>query len=166
MIEIWGKIEWKVIQWEVKTQWKIKNQIRSETAFDKLKEKISKLECRSHETFQKTWKKDKVSDYIKGRLKHRLPRWLSGKKFSCQCRRHKSLRFNRWVRKVPWRRKWQPTPVVLPRKIHGQWSLFIGLQRVRHSWAHVCAHIHTHTLTHMEYRMRKAHNYYSKAIQT
>ena len=91
MIEIWGKIEWKVIQWEIKTQWKIKNQIRSETAFDKLKEKISKLECRSHETFQKTWKKDKVSDYIKSRLKHRLPRWLSGKKFSCQCRRQRAL---------------------------------------------------------------------------
>ena len=25
-----------------------------------------------------------------------------------------------WVRKIPWRRKWQPTPVVLPRNSHGQ----------------------------------------------
>ena len=24
------------------------------------------------------------------------------------------------VRKIPWRRKWQPTPVVLPRNSHGQ----------------------------------------------
>ena len=34
-----------------------------------------------------------------------LPRWLSGKESTCQCRR---LRFNPWVRKIPWRRKWQP----------------------------------------------------------
>ena len=27
--------------------------------------------------------------------------------------------FNPWVRKIPWRRKWQPTPVLLPRKFHG-----------------------------------------------
>ena len=28
-----------------------------------------------------------------------------------------------WVGKIPWRRKWQPTPVFLPGKFHGQWSL-------------------------------------------
>ena len=28
-----------------------------------------------------------------------------------------------WVRKIPWRRKWQPTSVFLPGKFHGQWSL-------------------------------------------
>ena len=28
--------------------------------------------------------------------------------------------FNSWVRKIPWRRKWQPTPVFLPGKSHGQ----------------------------------------------
>ena len=31
--------------------------------------------------------------------------------------------FNPWVRKIPWRRKWHPTPVFLPGKSHGQWSL-------------------------------------------
>ena len=31
--------------------------------------------------------------------------------------------FNSWVRKIPWRRKWQPTPVFLPGKSHGQRSL-------------------------------------------
>ena len=25
-----------------------------------------------------------------------------------------------WIRKIPWRRKWQPTPVFLPRESHGQ----------------------------------------------
>ena len=28
-----------------------------------------------------------------------------------------------WVWKIPWRRKWQPTPVFLPGKSHGQRSL-------------------------------------------
>ena len=28
-----------------------------------------------------------------------------------------------WVRKIPWRRKWQPTPGILPGKSHGQRSL-------------------------------------------
>ena len=46
----------------------------------------------------------------------RLPRWLNGKQSTCQCRRHRRLGFNPWVRKIPWRRKWQPTPVFLPRK--------------------------------------------------
>ena len=28
-----------------------------------------------------------------------------------------------WVRKIPWRRKWQPTPVFFPGKSYGQRSL-------------------------------------------
>ena len=48
-----------------------------------------------------------------------LPRWLSGKK-TCQCRRHV---FDPWVRKIPWRKKWQPTPVLLPGEFHGQRNL-------------------------------------------
>ena len=31
--------------------------------------------------------------------------------------------FGPWVSKIPWRRKWQPTPVFLPGKSHGQRSL-------------------------------------------
>ena len=31
--------------------------------------------------------------------------------------------FHSWVRKMPWRRKWQPTPVFLLGKSHGQRSL-------------------------------------------
>jgi len=31
--------------------------------------------------------------------------------------------FNSWVEKIPWRRKWQPTPVFLPGESHGQRSL-------------------------------------------
>ena len=32
-------------------------------------------------------------------------------------------RFDPWVGKISWRRKWQPTPVFLPRKYHRQRSL-------------------------------------------
>ena len=44
----------------------------------------------------------------------------SGKESTCQCRRHKKHGFNPWVGKIPWRRKWQHTPIFLPGKFHGQ----------------------------------------------
>ena len=53
-------------------------------------------------------------------LRHRLPRRLSSKDLICQCRRPW---FHLWVEKIPWRRKWQPTPVPLPGESHGQRSL-------------------------------------------
>ena len=49
-----------------------------------------------------------------------LPWWLSGKESICQCRRN---RFDLWVGKIPWRRKWQPAPAFLLGKSHGQKSL-------------------------------------------
>ena len=42
-------------------------------------------------------------------------------------------RFNPWVRKIPWRRKWQPTPVFLPGKSHRQRSLVATVHRVTKS---------------------------------
>ena len=35
----------------------------------------------------------------------------------------KKRKFDLWVRKTPWSRKWQPTPVFLPGESHGQRSL-------------------------------------------
>ena len=52
-----------------------------------------------------------------------LSRWHSIKESICQCRRGKRRRFIPWVGKNPWRRKWQPTPVFLPGKSHGQRGL-------------------------------------------
>ena len=54
-----------------------------------------------------------------------------GKESACQRRRQKRHRFNPWVGKIPWSRKWQPTPVFLPRKFHGQKRL-VGYN----SWGH------------------------------
>ena len=52
-----------------------------------------------------------------------LPIWLSGKESTCQCRRSRRRGFDPWVRKIPWRRAWQSTPVFLPEECYGQRSL-------------------------------------------
>ena len=38
-------------------------------------------------------------------------------------RENRRCRFDPWVGKISWRRKWQPTPVFLPGKSYGQRSL-------------------------------------------
>ena len=43
-----------------------------------------------------------------------------GKESACRCG---GPGFNSWLRKIPWRRKWQPTPVCLLGESHGQSSL-------------------------------------------
>ena len=52
-----------------------------------------------------------------------LPNWLSGKEYACQCRRHKRHLFCPWVGKIPWRREWLPTLVLLSEEFHRQGSL-------------------------------------------
>ena len=51
-----------------------------------------------------------------------LPWWLRLSSVRLQCRRP---RFDPWVEKVPQRRKWQPTPVLLPGKSQG-WRGLVG----------------------------------------
>ena len=41
-----------------------------------------------------------------------------------------TCRFDPWVGKIPWRRRWQPTPVFLPEASHGQRSLVGYLQSI------------------------------------
>ena len=54
-------------------------------------------------------------------------KWLSGlkkkKKSTCQYRRCWRCKFDPRVGKTHWRRKWQPTPVLLPKKSHGKRNL-------------------------------------------
>ena len=45
--------------------------------------------------------------------------------------KHRRCGFDPWIRKIPWRRKWKPTPVFLPGKSHEQRSL-MGYS----PWAH------------------------------
>ena len=65
------------------------------------------------------------------------------KESACQCRRWKRCGFDPWVGKIPWRKKWQPTPVFLPGKSHrGTWwatAHGVGKNQI---W--LCSHTHTH----------------------
>ena len=66
--------------------------------------------------------------------------------FTCQCQRCKRHSFGPWVRKIPWRRKWQPSPVFLPGKFHGQRSLVdYSPWGCKESDMSECTHTHTHT---------------------
>ena len=55
-----------------------------------------------------------------------FPGGSAGKESTCivgDCLQCRWPRLNPWVGKIPWRRKWQPTPVFLLGKSHGQWRL-------------------------------------------
>ena len=54
----------------------------------------------------------------------------NGKEPVCQYRRHKRCRLDPWVGKIPCRKAWQPTPVLLPGELHGQRSLAACSPRV------------------------------------
>ena len=65
---------------------------------------------------------------------------------TCQCRRCQRLSFDSWVRKIPWRRKWQPIPVFQLGESHGQRSL-VGYSLWGHKRVGLndCATAHTCT---------------------
>ena len=69
------------------------------------------------------------------------PRRSSGKESACQCRRYKRPGFNPCVGKSSWRGKWQPTPVFLLRKSHGQRCL-VGYSLWDHKESDMTEHIH------------------------
>ena len=49
--------------------------------------------------------------------------------------------FNPWVRKIPWGRKWQPTPLFLPEKSHGQ-KILVGYSPWGHKESDITEHAH------------------------
>ena len=57
-----------------------------------------------------------------------VPDGSAGKESACSAG---DTGFDPWVRKIPWRRKWQPTPVFLPGKSHRQRSLAVYSPRGR-----------------------------------
>ena len=52
-----------------------------------------------------------------------FPCGSAGREYACPCRKRRRRGFDPWVRKILWRREWQPTPVFLPGESHGQRSL-------------------------------------------
>ena len=89
-----------------------------------------------------------------------FPGGTRGKELACQCRRHKRYGFNPWAGKIPWRRAWQPTSVILVWRIPGTEEpgglQSIGLQRVEHDWSDF-SHTHTHTHTHALFSLPPHH---------
>ena len=83
-----------------------------------------------------------------------LTRYLKCKE-SCQCRRWNRRGFNSWVGKIPWSRKWQPTPV-LSGKAHGQRSLE-GYSPWGHNESDTTEWLNTHTHTKGHYKLLRKH---------
>ena len=71
-----------------------------------------------------------------------FPGGASGKETACQCKRPW---LNSWVGKIPWRRKWQPTPVFLlgesPWTEESGGLQFMGFQRVIQDCGNLAQHI-------------------------
>ena len=98
-----------------------------------------------------------------------FPWWLSGKESACQCKRHG---FNPWAGKIPWDRKWQPSPVYFlgnPMDRGAWWAAIHGATKSQIQLSHwktstyfmyqsenqktlksasTSTHTHTHTHTH------------------
>ena len=74
-----------------------------------------------------------------------LPWWLSDKESTWKYRRHRRHIFDPWIRKIPWSRKWQPTPVFSPGEFHGYRSLTDyspwGPKSAGHNWVHTHFHL-------------------------
>ena len=62
------------------------------------------------------------------------PGGAGGKEPACHCRRHKRRRFDPWVRKIPWRKTWQPPPVFLPEAAHDRGAWWVIVHGVAKSW--------------------------------
>ena len=99
-----------------------------------------------------------------------FPGVATGKEPDSQCRRHKRCGFNPRVRKISWRRTWQPTPLFLPGE--SPWTeepsrlQSIGSQRAGHDWRDSA---YTHSLVHIKHRItRTKHSFYlfSPSFQT
>ena len=73
-----------------------------------------------------------------------LPWWL---RWYSICLQRGRLRFDSWVGKIPWRRKWQPTPVLLPGKSHGRRSI-VGYSPWGHKESDTTKQLHSLTQTH------------------
>ena len=128
------KIQWIIISHKVRCNaWSKKHMIELSKRTSLIAELQVNIEilvnffelCNASVQIRAWWREDRRKErtnhsFAPGAKINRLPGWLSGKESTCQCR---GSRFSPWVWKIPWRRKWHPSPVFLPEKSHGQRSL-------------------------------------------
>ena len=72
-----------------------------------------------------------------------FPGGPSSKESAYRCRRHKRCGFDSCVGKIPWRRKWQPTPVSLPGKCYGRGAWWATVHAAAKSWTGLMTHTST-----------------------
>ena len=56
------------------------------------------------------------------------------------------MQFDLWVRKISWRRKWEPIPVFLPGKLPGRGAWWATVHGVKASRTWLSSWTHTHTV--------------------
>ena len=92
---------------------------------------------------------------------------FSGKESTCNAG---DAGLNPWVRKIPWRRAWQPTPVFLPGESHGQSRLEVCSPQCRKEWnmtevtehAQLCEHYPKQNLEHLHHPGKSPIDIFSK----
>ena len=99
---------------------------------------FSKVPCLVIQLDQRIVHKHKAIFFIQ------LRSFKNGKESSCQCRKFRKHQFNPRFRKIPQRKKWQPTPVFLPRESYGQRSL-VGCSLWGHKELDTTEQLSTHT---------------------
>ena len=75
-----------------------------------------------------------------------FPGGTSSKEHNCQCRRYRRSGFHPWVRKILWRKAWQPTPVFSPETPmdRGAWQATVHrVTNSRTGLKRLCMHTHT-----------------------
>ena len=66
--------------------------------------------------------------------------------------KNRRCEFDSWVGKIPWRRKWQPSPVLLPGKFHGLSSL-VGYSPWGRKELDTTEQLHIHTYAHLSFKV-------------
>jgi len=93
-----------------------------------------KIRCNHHRDLVGSGPFNTCLSGIKG-----FPSGSAGKETAYQCRR---CGFSPWVGKIPWSRKWQPTPVFSPEKSHGQGNLAGYIQSMGSQESDMPEHTH------------------------
>ena len=87
-----------------------------------------------------------------------FPGGASGKEPACQCRRCNRRRFDPWVGKISWNRKWQPNPAFLPAESHGPRSLagytIHGIAKSRHDWSDLAHGLFKHPTSQFHFMLK------------
>ena len=78
--------------------------------------------------------------YLGAQYHYGLPRWLSGKESTCQCRRHQRGEFDPWMGKIPGGENGNPLQYSCLENSVARgawWATIHGLAESRYGWAHM-----------------------------